>query len=47
MEPNLTTDQLLQLLDGVVEKVEYIPPYNPTTITYKEHIPDYTVTCKQ
>lgn len=53
LDPNLTTDQLLQLLDGIVEKIEYAP-YNPTTITYKENttpnytrIPDYTITCKQ
>jgi hypothetical protein len=48
MNPELTTDQLLQLLDGVVEKVEWsTTPYNPTTITYRERTPDYTVTCSQ
>lgn len=53
LDPNLTTDQLLQLLDGIVEKIE-CAPYVPTTITYKENttpnytrIPDYTITCKQ
>ena len=54
MNPELTTDQLLQLLDGVVEKVELnspiiTTPYNPTTITYKDSTnipPRYEVTCK-
>lgn len=52
MNPELTTDNLLQLLDGIVEKIEYTP-YVPTTITYKEkttpnyiNTPDYTITCK-
>jgi hypothetical protein len=52
MNPELTTDQLLQLLDGVVEKIEWsTTPYNPTTITttpytYRERdIPKYEVTC--
>lgn len=49
MNPELTTDQLLQLLDGVVENIEYTPPttypYTPT-ITYKEKdIPKYEITC--
>ena len=49
MNPELTTDQLLQLLDGIVEKVEWTTtPYNPTTITYKDSttIPKYEITCK-
>lgn len=52
MNPELTTDQLLQLLDGVVEKIDWTTPYNPTTITttpyvYRERdIPKYEVTCK-
>ena len=51
MNPNLTTDQLLQLLDGVVEKPDWVTkPYVPTspTITYKDNsisTPPYTVTC--
>lgn len=53
MNPELTTDQLLQLLDGVVEKIDWTisTPYNPTTITttpytYRERdIPKYEVTC--
>ena len=50
MNPELTTDQLLQLLDGVVEKIEWnnpiiTTPYSPT-ITYREQdIPKYEVTC--
>ena len=51
MNPNLTTDELLQLLDGVVEKIDWTTHYNPTTITttpytYRERdIPKYEVTC--
>ena len=50
MNPELTTDQLLQLLDGVVEKIDWnnpiiTTPYSPT-ITYREQdIPKYEVTC--
>ena len=48
--PNLTTDQLLQLLDGIVEKPDWTSkPYVPTspTITYRDNTtnPPYTVTC--
>ena len=49
--PNLTTDELIQLLDGIVEKIDWTTPYNPTTITttpytYRERdIPKYEVTC--
>ena len=41
MNPNLTTDQLLQLLDGIVEKPDWTSkPYVPTspTITYRDQI---------
>lgn len=52
MNPELTTDQLLQLLDGIVENIDWTPytppttyPYGPT-ITYKEKdIPKYEITC--
>ena len=50
MNPELTTDQLLQLLDGVVEKQEWAAkPYIPTTVTYKDNTlnPPYTVTCSK
>jgi hypothetical protein len=40
--PNLTTDELLQLLDGIVENWNWTT--QPSTITYKD-VP-YTVTCK-
>ena len=41
MNPNLTTDQLLQLLDGIVEKIDWTTtPYNPTTITTTPYVYD-------
>ena len=50
MNPELTTDQLLELIDGIVEKPDWISkPYVPTspTITYRDNTtnPPYTVTC--